>query len=57
MAACSPRGRGHSDLDNGASYQSLDPNGMLDFAVELPSQVEEAAGSRLLGRCGIRLRS
>ena len=43
MAACSPRGRGHSDLDNGASYQSLDPNGMLDFAVELPSQVEEAA--------------
>jgi len=43
VAVCLPGRRGRFDLDNRASYQHLDPNGMLDFAVEFPSQVEEAA--------------
>ncbi len=31
------------DLDNRASYQHLDPRGMLDFALNFPGQLREAA--------------
>jgi len=43
MAVRVPASRGRPDLDDRASYQRLDPNGMLDFAVDFPSQVEAAA--------------
>ena len=36
-------GVGRVDLDNRASYQHLDPAGMLDFAHGFPAQVVEAA--------------
>jgi len=31
------------DLDDRRSYQALDPQGMLDFAINLPTQLEHAA--------------
>jgi len=48
--ARSPSRRAAVDLDDRASYAHLDPAGMLEFAVGLPEQVEEA------GRIGASFR-
>ncbi len=37
------RTRSRTDLDRPATYQRLDPRGMLGFAVDFPAQVAEAA--------------
>ncbi len=36
-------GAGRVDLDEPNSYEQLDPRGMLDFAINFPNQVKEAA--------------
>ena len=45
MGTDEPRGGATAgvDLDDRSSYQSLDPRGMLDFAVQFPQQVADAA--------------
>lgn len=44
MKTASPSRRSPAaDLDNPSSWQKLDPKGMLDFAVDFPAQVADAA--------------